>query len=632
MAALRNVRKTGGGIGLLILVVLCVNIIAARVHGRIDVTAEKVYTLSDGTKDIIKDLKNDVEIKFYFSRSIKELPVQIKTYASRVEEVLGEYAARSGGRITVSFIDPKPDTDDEEWARKYGVQGVALPTASEMFFGVVFLQGTLENAIPYLDPRREEFLEYDLSEALLHSQKSEKHKVGILSSLPIMNSSGMGDGQEQGEWAFVTELRKSFEVSEVATTVENISKDLSVLIVYHPKNLSDSTLYAIDQFVVQGGRLIVAVDPMSRVDLMHQARAQQNPSGPPETSSDLKKLFDAWGIVYDSQQLVGDIEHSVMINAGGQELNYPFFINFTTEGLSKSSVTTGNLTSFMFAEGGFLDVKPESGSTLEPLITSSKTAGTVTPMAGSFTNPVALIPNLKVGSKPMVLAGVVNGKFKSAFPEGKPMGKDSAAPDASTPQVGAHVKEADKENSIVVIADSDFIFDNNAVDKMRFMNQVMLRPKNGNLAFLINTVDFLGGSKELISIRSKGRVSRPFTVVEDLQRRAQEHWKKVEDDLSNQLSSVQKKLNDLQAQRADGSNLQMTSQQQAAIGTFREEERQVRMKRREVRKNLREDIESLGNKLAAANLLFVPTFVSGFGIAAIYRRSRRGQRRNINET
>lgn len=627
MTTLKNIGRTGGGLGILVLVVLSINIISSRLHGRIDVTAEKVYTLSDGTKDILQGLKNDVEVKFYFSQSIKELPVQLKTYGARVEEVLTEYAARSGGKISFSSVDPKPDTDEEEWARKYGIQGMDLPSGSQLFFGVAFLQGNSEVAIPYLDPRREEFLEYDLSEALLRSQKSEKHKIGIMSSLPVMQDLALSDYQNSmpTEWAFVSELRKSFDVSEVATSATSIAKDLAVLIIHHPKNLPESTLFAIDQFVLGGGRLIVAVDPMSRVDQMQQARNMSGSQGmPQDSSSNLKRLFDAWGVLHDSQQLVGDADHSVMINAGGQEMSYPFFINFVNTGLSKASVITGNLNTFMFTEGGFVDVKPESGTTLEPLISTTKTAGTVTPMYGGFSNPLMLVPNLKSGDKELVLAGIFTGKFKTAFPQGRPAGEGGQ-------EEGDFVKEAAKENSIIVIGDSDFIFDNNAVEKMRFLNQVMVRPKNGNLAFLINAVDFLGGSKELISIRSKGRVARPFSVVEDLQRKAQEHWKKVEEDLSNQIAEVQKKLNDLQAKRADGASFQMTPEQQAEIAKFREEERQVRKKRREVRKNLREDIEALGNQLAVANLFFVPACVSGFGIATFIRRARRGQRRRENE-
>jgi ABC-type uncharacterized transport system involved in gliding motility auxiliary subunit len=626
MSGLKLIAKSGKGIGVLILVVVCINIIASRLHGRVDVTSEKVYTLSQGTNDIIHDLKDDVEVKFYFSRSIKDLPVQFKTYASRVEEVLLEYAARSGGHISVAVVDPKPDTDDEEWARKYGIQGVPLPSGTEMFFGVVFLRGNVETAIPFFDPRREEFLEYDLSEALLRSEKSDKPKVGIISSMPIMRDATLGDMQQDGpnEWAFVSELRKSFDLSEILATSTSIPKDVAALIVYHPKDLSEGALYAIDQYVLNGGRMIAAVDPMSRIDLMHQSRMEgQNPGAPRDTSSNLKKLFDAWGIVYDSQKLVGDSENSVQINAGGQEMLYPFFINFTNSGLSKTSVITANLTSFMYAEGGSIDLVQGSTAKLEPLITTSKSAGLVGPGYGGFSNPMMLVSQLKAGDKPLVLAGIVTGKFKTAFPQGLPQKSDSAPGDAQ-------IMEAEKESAVLVVADTDFIFDNNAVDKMRFLNQIMLRPKNGNLAFMINAVDYLGGSPALISIRSKGRIARPFTVVDDLQRKAQDHWKKVEDDLSNQINELQRKLSDLQAQRADGSSLQMTPEQQAEISKFREEERQVRRKRREVRKNLREEIESLGNKLAAANLVIVPSLVSVFGISSMVKRSRKGQRRKVH--
>ena len=627
MKTLKSLVSTGSGLGLLLVAVICLNIVAAKLFFRVDVTAERVFSLSEGTKRILGNMDRDVTARLYFSRSLKELPPVVKTYATRVEEVLNEYKTKSGGHLKVEVVDPKPDTDDEEWAQKYGVNGVRLPRGDQMYFGIVFVAGSKEVAIPYLDPRREEFLEYDLSEALVSTSKKERAKVGIMSSFAVMGAGMMGGGAEgEGDaWAFVDTLKRNFDVEQVSSNATDINAQLRVLIMIHPKGLADGTLYAVDQFLLGGGRLIVAVDPMSRTDLQVSGSQARATGQMPQVSSSLEKLFATWNVEFDSANMVGDPGLATQINAGGSVLAYPYFMTLNEAVFTKSSVITGKLQQMLYAEGGALAAKKDSPYGFEPLITTTKDSGTGGAMMAAFMNPQDLAKDLKSDGKDRVLAALVRGTFKSAFPEGRPQG--AAPKESEQMQPKAHKSLADAESQIVIIADADFLADANAADKLRFGNQVMVRPRNDNLNFLFNAVDYLGGNDDLIAIRSHGRIARPFTRVTELQKDAQKKWQAEEEVLTSQLTDLQKKLNDLQSQRTDGNRMVLSTTQQGEIARFREDERKIKVRRREVRKNLREDIEALGHKLAFANLLLVPVLTAGFGVGVFVTRTRKRKER-----
>lgn len=617
MTLMKKITTTASGLSLLLLAVLSLNFIASKINVRFDLTQDKVFSLSEGTRSLLGKLERDVTIKLFFSRSMKDLPVPVKTYATRVEELLHEYADAGKGRITIEVIDPKPDTDDEEWAQKYGITGVRLPKGDQMYFGIVFLIGTQEMAIPYLDPRREEFLEYDIAEALMSKTKKETVSIGLISSLPVIGSPSpvMGpQGPIDDTWAIVNDLRRNFQVSKVETDTKEIPANIKVLMVIHPKEIPEPTLYAIDQFVLNGGKLVVAVDPMSRTDMQMNANAPKTPGQAPRLSSDLEKLLAAWDIEYDKNTLVGDAALATQINAGGQMMRYPFFVTLNESLLSRQSVITGKLKSILVGEGGVISHKSGANSKFESLMNFTKDSGVTNSQSAMYQNPLELARSLKPDGKERSLAAVVTGRFKTAFPAGAPSG-------ASISQ--KHRAEAERETAIVVVADVDMFYDQNAVDKFRFGPQVMVRPRNDNLSFLVNAMDYLGGSEDLIAIRSKGRIARPFTRVAEIQKEAQKRWQAEEESLTTQINELQRKLNEMQAQRTDGNRFALNAEQQAEINKFREDERRFKKQRREVRKNLRDDIEQLGRGLVAANMLVVPLSAAGLGVSVFYRRSRR---------
>lgn len=619
----KRLLNSASGIAVLLVAVLSVYIIAQKLFFRLDVTSDRVYTLSEGSKKIASQLKEPVNLRFYYSRSLKDMPVVVKTYATRVQEVLQEFVSRSGGKLTLEVIDPKPDSDEEVAARKAGLSGVRTPTGEELLMGLSLQAGDKETAIPYLDPRKEEFLEYDISEALVKLTVTTKPKVGILSSLPVMGDGapqgmppGMG-GQGGEAWVFVEQFKNFFEVVKVDAASSKIEDDINVLVVFHPKGLPQPAEYAIDQFVMRGGRLIVAVDPFSRTDLSMNPQAGMMSGGRmPESASSLDTLFNAWGIQYSRSDMLGDTNRATRINAGGEAVNYPFFISAMEEDFSKDVMITANLKQMLFAEGGAISLRDGTGYQMQPLIQTSKDSGMQNNSMAMFMRPSDISRELKVDGKQRIIAGLLKGKFKTAFPGGAP---------ADVKDAGAPLKEAAEEGTILIVADVDFLADANAVDKMQFGPQVIVRPRNDNVNFMANAVEFLAGNKDLISIRTSGRVARPFTKVMHLQKEAQERWKAEEDRLNQQLSDLQKKLNDLQQQRTDGNLANLTTEQQQEIQRFREQEVEVRAKRREVRKKLREDIEGLGHWLVALNMLVVPSLVAAAGIMVFSRREKRAK-------
>jgi ABC-type uncharacterized transport system involved in gliding motility auxiliary subunit len=596
-------------LGVLVLVLGCLWIIFSTLGIRLDLTQEKFFTLSEGSKNLVNKLPEDVSLKLYFSSSVRNLPVPIKAYAARVEDLLRQYVSASRGKISLEILDPRPDTDADNWARRYGLKPVPVIDGAELFFGLAVFAGKKEAVIPYIDPRREQFLEYDISEALQKLVSKDRPVVGLISSIEMVAKKPTYDMQSilqgNGDWVLVNELRKIADVEDIASDAGSLPDGIKILIVHHPKNLGDNILRAIDQFVLKGGKLIALVDPFSRVDLDKQV--QSGNTSNISVHSDLKTLFSAWDIEFDSSKLVGDLKHPTQITAGGTALTYPFFIQVPEKGINKEAKITGQLKQLLFGEAGSVSLRSGSLHTFDRLITTSTSAGTV----GIDTinmGPDAAARKLSSENREYTLAGMLRGKLKSAFTA--PSGKAD------------WLTQSKSESFVIVVGDADFPADQNSVQKIPFANQIVAKPINDNLNFLINAVDFFSGSEDLIAIRSRGRFTRPFEKLVDIQEKAQAKWKSEEDSIQKKLNETQANLREMQGARIEANKIVLTPEQQNAIERFRVEEAQMQTRLREVRRNLREDIESLGRILAIVNLAVVPIGVTLAGGVVFRRRAR----------
>ena len=609
---------------MLLVALVAVNVLAAFLPLRVDVTDEGLYTLSKGTRQILSKVEDPITFKLYYSQSLPDVPVAFKTYSTKVIELLREYeAVAPAHKVRLEIYDPAPDTDDEEWATRYGLSPARLPNGGNLYFGLVAVAADREATVPFFDPRREKFLEYDVSEAVTRVQEAKRPKIGVLSYLPMGGgySGPMSSGGHS--WAIMQQLQKTFSVQQLSPKdLVEVPQDLNLLLVVHPKLVPSRISYALDQFVLRGGKMIVLVDPNSRMDPTGGGQY-----GAP-TNSSLDDLFKAWGVKFDKMQIVGDHELATRVNAPQfGVVDYPIWLTITPKYFNHDQVITSELEELTLVDSGRFETTPDFKLTFTPLVTSSPNSGMVDFTTVRVINPVTISQMVKADNKPKVLAAMITGKFPAAYPDGPPapptrdITKDVKA--QLDERAKHHLSEAKAETTVVLIGDADFIADQFSVQQVNFLGNVVTQPVNDNLNLVMNAAEFLSGNQALIHIRSRGKFSRPFTRVAELQVQAAARYNQQEQQLSSKLDEVKRKLNDLERQRPKGSEVMLSPEQMDAVRQYRLEEQRTRHALREVRKVLRQDIESLGNILLAINLLAMPLLVAVVGFAIIYRRSRR---------
>ncbi len=627
VAKKQSVQKTlfsAGGVILLLVILILVNVVFARVVIRYDATADNLYSLSDGTRDILADLAVPVTIKVFYTDDLPNLPNSIKAFAGRALDFLQEYEALSDGKVTIERYNPKIDSEEEEWALKYGLRGMDLPTGDRIFFGLVALAADQEEAMPVIDPARESHLEYDLTRMISRVQTAKKLKIGIVSGLPIFGAPAMQQfGGQRGmqPWLFVTELRKTYTVEQIQPTATEVATDTDLLILFHPKNLSDQLLYAIDQYVLKGGNLIAYVDPMS---LMDDPRQGPMPSWP-------QKLFDAWDLEMDTGSVVIDYNYATRLrNQNNQPENNPLWLSVGPQAFNSAEIVTAELESALMPLAGALKRKADSPYDFEPLLTASANAALVESFKHSL--PVdALRRDFNPSSDPLYLAAKITGRFKSAFPEGAPP-QAPTADDAETEVNAAKpagLTEAAASATIFVFADSDMLYDGYYVSRQNFLGMEIANIFNDNLNLLLNASEMLTGSEALISIRSRGSFERPFLRVKALEQKAQAKWLDREQELVRQVEATNEKLRAIENRKDASQKAIISPEQEAEIAKFQTEKIRINRELKLVRRNLRSEIDALGRTLKVVNIFLMPLLVSLVGIAyALYRRRKVAQQEN----
>ena len=603
---------------------VAVNVLFAFIPMRLDITDEGLFTLSDGSRNIVANLEEATTIKLYYSADLAEIPVSFKTYSTKVIELVRRYAALSEGKLSLEIFDPKPDTDEEDWASRYGLEGARLPTGNTFFFGMVVLSAEREEVVKFFDPRREKFLEYDISRAISRVGQAAKVKLGLLTSLPMAGFSGpMGRGRGQ-EWTFITELRKEYAIEMISPgDLVEVPKGIKVMLVIHPKNVTDSVSYALDQFLLRGGKLLVMVDPNSRLDPAAQQRF-----GMP-TNSDLKKLFSAWGIQFDATKILGDLELPTRVNSPQDGVvDYPIWVSFNSKFMNREQVITADLEEIALIDTGVFSTKDGFSLKFTPLINSSKKSAMVDFASVRMLSPSALARSIVPDGKERVAAALLTGSFKSAYPGGPPpppKPQPAAGGKTEPPKKPAlpHLTESKQESSVVLIGDVDFISDQFSIEKFNFFGNVVAKRRNDNFNLVFNAVDFLAGSQDLIYIRSRGRSSRPFTKVSAMLSEAADKFAEEETRLSTKLETVKAKLEAIEKNTPKGQKIILTRDQLEEIKAFQLEEERTKKELRKVRKNLRQKIKALGSSLLFGNLLAMPLLVALVGFVVLFMRNRR---------
>ncbi len=624
------------GVAVLFLIVIAVNYIAGVFKARADLTEEKLYTLSSGTKAILKSLPGTVEIRFYSTQSQKSMPVQLKAYAQRVEDLLGEYRQHANGKIEIHKFNPTPDSDAEDSANLDGVEGQTLPNGEDVYLGLAVSYLDQKAALPFLAPEREKLLEYDISRALSRVITPEKPVIGILSPLPIfgtpMNPMMARMGQQAQEpWVFVNELKNDFEVKEVATDTDQIPDDVKVLVLVHPKDISDKTEYAIDQFIMRGGKLLAFLDPMSLLD----RPANPNPMMPSSgTPSNLPKLLKAWGLQFDTTKVVADLNFARELSTqrGAPPQLMPAFLFLDPRAINKEDVTTSQLDNLLLPFAGAFSGTPAEGLKQTILLKSTTQSQLVESFMAQMAGPT-VVKDFKPSGTEYTLALRLQGKFKTAFPDGQPAdkeAKDNEKPEdkakdeqkEETPAADS-LKESKRDNVVVLVGDSDMLYDQFCVQIQNFLGQRIVIPRNQNLNLLQNLVEELAGNENLIGARSRATLNRPFTVISEMQAKAQENYQTKIKDLETKLSDTQKRLNELQSQKQGNQRFILSPEQQAEVEKFKSEEARVKKELKDVRKQLRQNIDSLENRLKWFNIAGMPVLVILVGLAMAFVKRQR---------
>lgn len=614
---------------LLLIGLILVNAIAIRLPFQIDFTEAKLYTLSEGSRDLLSKIKDPIHLKFYFNRGSEGLPILFKSYADRIQELLFQYTKAANGKLTLEIIDPKPDTKEEESAIRVGIAGQPLPSGETLFFGLLAIQAEKEASIPFFDSGREGFLEYDISQMLYRVQQMRLPKIGIISSLDVIGTNaGLVELGMSGipDWVFVEELRKNFEIEKIDIDQNKLPEDIDLLAIIHPQKLRDPLLYAIDQFLLAGNPIFMALDPSS-----YLRRSQTNPqammSGASQNiSSDLSRLLDKWGISYDPLKVVGDLTYAASVNPsqGGSPVRFPVWLDIDT--FNEDKPPTSDLNTMLLPEAGSLSLKTGSQLQLTSLIESSGNNSLLPASLLMLSNIDQVTRQIKPTNERLTIAGLIKGEFPTAFPEGKPKEEGEDAPSVPENSQANGLKKSSTSSTLVLVADTDFLVDDFSVRKINFLGFSGIQPINDNLAFMHNIIEFLSGSEDLISLRSKGTTVRPFEQVNAIEAAAQQSYQTQLVALEGRLKEVQQKINELQSRQGEQGELVASPEVREAIQEFRVKEAQMRSERREIRKKLREDVEALERDLALFNLIPVPLAVIACGIIYFIKRNRRQKR------
>ncbi len=618
-----------GLVAVTVVLFLAINVLSQTVFRslRLDLTENRLYTLSDGTHQVLAELTEPLTVRFFYSASLAADLPSIRQYAQRVQELLETYAAKADGAITLEVIDPAPFSDTEDEAVGFGLQGAPINEAGDrLYFGMAATNTTDDiEVIGFFQEQRETLLEYNLTRAFYNLGNPKRRVVGVISTLPINGGYDPQRGPTE-PWVVMSQIGQLFDVRDLGIEIAVIPADVDVLMVVHPKDLVPPTRYAIDQFVLGGGKAIVFVDPFSEI-----AASVPDPENPARLhNSWLPELFKSWGVELAPGLFVGDRQTARKVRAGTrdqpQAVDYLAWLALKSGNFNSDEVVTGQLGVVNVATVGALSPTEDATTEFIPLMTSTTEANLIQRMLVQFMpNPQQLLADFEASGETYVMAARLTGPVSTAFPDGQPLA-DGAAPLPEEGEDGyvAQQTESTAPIQLILVADSDLLADRQWVQVQQFLNQTVAMPLADNGPFVVNAIDVLAGSDALIGLRSRGTSERPFEVVLDLQRRAEDRFRETEEVLQARVTEVEERLAEIQTTEGGGGALVLSAEQQDAMTVFRDELIDTRKQLRDVQLALRQDIERLGTMLKFLNIALVPLLIGVIAVVvSIARRQRR---------
>ena len=628
---------TWGGLAMAVALLFAVNLFSSTAFTsmRLDLTQNKLYTLTTGTKNILTGLEETITLRLFLSQKQATRLPGISNYTQRVKELLQEYERQAAGVIVLHIIDPEPFSEEEDRAVAYGVRGVPLDEdGAQFYFGLVGTNSTDdEEVIPFFVLDREELLEHDLTRLIYQLSNTESNTVGLLSSLPLdggaPNPQAMAMGMNQGmpqPWVVLEQMQQLFDVIDIDPEGGSIPAGVDVLMLVHPKQLPAPMLYAIDQYILRGGRALIFVDPNSEVDRGPGMMGMGSPPG----SSELGSLFDAWGVELVEGKVAGDLSVAERVRYGQQQgqgvIDYPVWMNLPVEQNNASDVVTARLGNLVFASPGILNDLGNEGVIVTPLVTTTENAKQFDVAQLQFvSDPTVLLIGYEPGNAELSLAVRVSGAVESACLDGPPTTEKEAGGDDEQKSL-PHINKSMQDVNMIIVADSDMLADDFWVQAQDFMGTRLIIPSAANGDFVINSLESLLGSNDLISVRSRGQFSRPFTRVAQIQQAAEIRYRQKERQLLTSLEETEIKLIELEKGSQNEQQLILSDEQVAEIDKFREEKIRIRKELRLVRHQLRKDIEKLETATRFINIGFIPLLIGVGGLFVSMRKMRRNKR------
>ena len=577
-------------------------------------TAGNSFTLSVSAKSLLSKVEEPVRFDFYRTRSVEGLSPQIKmhiqNFGDRVEQMLRQFERAANGKIILDRIDPEPDTPAEENAIAAGVHGQSLPNGDTIFLGLVISQGDSEHVIPFFDWNKEGSIEYDIAKAVHEAQQLSKPKLGLISTLPLKAPPmPMMPGQPpQEDQYIISELESSFNVEVIEPTASELPQDLDMLMVIHPIGLPETLLFGIDQFTLSGKPMFLAVDPSSLFFRSQQQQNQMMMGRPnPNTSSDFQPLFSAWGVSYSASEAIADPD----IAYTQQNTMQPAWLIFRKDNVAEDFLPAAELNAVLLLEAGSLNLDESSKLTLEPILQTTESAGSVAGMMLQFAQQGALLNQLEASNEKQTVAGLLSGEFTTAFPNGKPS-DPSASPESEETTEGSDQLYTG-EGNVFIITDTDWLLDQFSIQRQNFLGMMTIQPINDNLTMGTNIIEFLGGSQDLIGIRSKGDEARSFERVQAMEVEAQKQYQIKLQEVEEKISEMNQEIQQLVTQQQGTGLIVAGPELSNALQELRENEANMRAERRVIRRELRKDIDALKWKLVSLNIGYSPIGLVIFG-------------------
>ena len=601
---------------------LLLHYVVSSIPLRFDMTAGNSFTLSDSAKSLLSKVEEPVRFDFYRTRSVEGLSPQIKmhiqNFGDRVEQMLRQFERAANGKIILDRIDPEPDTPAEENAIAAGVHGQSLPNGDTIFLGLVISQGDSEHVIPFFDWNKEGSIEYDIAKAVHEAQQLSKPKLGLISTLPLKAPPmPMMPGQPpQEDQYIISELESSFNVEVIEPTASELPQDLDMLMVIHPIGLPETLLFGIDQFTLSGKPMFLAVDPSSLFFRSQQQQNQMMMGRPnPNTSSDFQQFFSAWGINYSASEALADPD----IAYTQQNTMQPAWLIFREDNVAEDFLPAAELNAVLLLEAGSLSLEEDSKLSLEPILQTTESAGAVAGMMLQFAQQGALLNQLEASNEKQTVAGLLSGEFTTAFPNGKPSDPSASPESDETTEESKQIYTG--KGNVFIIADTDWLLDQFSIRRQNFLGMMTIQPINDNLTMGTNIIEFLGGSQDLIGIRSKGEEARSFDRVQAMEVEAQKQYQIKLQEVEEKISEMNQEIQQLVTQQQGTGLIVAGPELSQALQELRENEANMRAERRVIRRELRKDIDALKWKLVSLNIGYSPIGLVIFGF--IFYRMRK---------